>query len=332
MLHALAKCLHHSGILRLSRFWPNRHFFVLNFHRVTDAPSSFHDGLIEVSPRDFQAHLEWIGRRAEFVSECQVRNLARGGKPKILLTFDDGYHDSHDVIMPILERLGIPGIFFVTPGMLDNRILGPWDRIAFLVKKFTGKSFRFRGREFSLAQGARSVYLALGQWSLSGLPDRSEEFVSELATTLGVELPTVKQMSAELLTWDQVRRLRDRGFRIGGHGFSHHMLSTLTLDQQAEEIFQSKARLNQEGFKPVSFAFPFGSPETYSWETREAALAAGFEYVFSFSGIVPTIRRLDPTHIDRVAFKSSLAKYNLLLSLPRAHNLLQRIRDRRGYL
>lgn len=328
MIHTALECLHRSGIFRLVRLWPNRHFIVLNFHRVGDTPSEFHDGLIEVSSADFRKHLEWIGQRAEFISEDQIKALRPGGKPKVLLTFDDGYRDVYDVTVPILEKLSIPAIFFVASGMLDNRILGAWDRIAYLVKKYPEKRFQFRGRNFSLEEGTRAAYLELGEWSQASVPDRGEEFVSDLAATLGVAPPDPAKMSQELLTWEQVRSIRKKGFPIGGHGLTHHVLSSLTLDEQALEIAKSKARLHEEKIPARSFAIPFGSPESYSWETCEAAREAGFEFVFSFSGIAPRIKQLNPTLIDRVAFKSTLAKYNFVLSLPSFYNFYQKYRIR----
>lgn len=302
---------------------------VLNFHRVRDEPSDFHEGLIEVNSRVFREHLDWLRKRARFVHESELPDLRPGGQPKLMLTFDDGYSDVHDVIAPLLEELKIPAIFFVAPGMLDRRSLGGWDRIAYLVKKFPGKSFRFRGKEFSLERGTRNVYVTLGHWNQDALPDQSDEFVAELAAALGLPVPSVEAQSAELLTWDQVRDLERRGFTIGCHGFSHRVLSSLSLDDQNDEILLGRARLTAEGLKTRSFAYPYGDPYTYSWETRDFVRKAGFEFIFSFSGRAPRVRTLDRTQIDRVAFKSTLPKYNFMLAFPEAYNLVKRFRG--GY-
>ncbi len=327
MTNIILEFLHRSGTLRLARLLPSRHFIVLNFHRVRDEPTAFHDDLIEVNSRQFREHLEWLGRRTEFISEEKIAGLHPGGKPKMLITFDDGYADSHEVIAPILERAGIPAIFFIAPGVLDKRQLGAWDRIAYLVKKFKGKQFRFRGRDFIMARGPRTVYLELAKWSQSSLPDRGDEFVAELGATLEIPLATPEMMGRELVTWDQVRDLKRRGFSIGGHSYSHRVLSSLSLADQEEEMKLTRQRLEEEQIYPRSFAFPFGTPNTYSWETREAAKNAGFEFIFSFSGQIPRARNIDPIRIDRVPFKSSIAKYDFLVSLPGANNFLEKLRE-----
>jgi peptidoglycan/xylan/chitin deacetylase (PgdA/CDA1 family) len=306
---------------------PCRHFIVLNFHRIHDQPSEFHEGMIELSSMKFREHVEWLGRRVDFVGEADVATLRPGSRPKVLLTFDDGYSDAYDVIAPILEKNGVPATFFVSPGLIDHSILGAWDRIAYMVKKFRGKGFTFRGREFSMAQGAQPVYLALEEWCLSSLPDQGDEFVAELAQILGMEQPPASLQQRELVTWDQVRDLKRRGFAIGGHGSTHRVLSSLTFEEQEEEIRFSRGRLIEEGLDPISFAFPFGSPRTYSWETRELVTQAGFKLIFSFSGQAPKISRLDPTRIDRVAFKSSVAKYDFLLSWTSTYNFIHKFRQ-----
>lgn len=329
MTQAFFESLHRSGIPAAARLFPRRHFVVLNFHRVRDEASPFHDGMIEINSHQFREHLSWLARHVEFVGERQIAGLTPGGRTKMMLTFDDGYSDSHEVIAPILEELGIPATFFVAPGLIDHRVLGAWDRIAYLVKKVPSKNFRFRSQNYSLEYGTRAAYLALGEMSQGALPDRGDEFVNELALALGIAPPTTEEQSRELLTWHQIRDLSRRGFSIGCHGFSHRVLSSLPIEEQEDEITLARARLTAEGLTCQSFAYPFGRPETYSWETREAALRAGYKLIFSFSGQAPRIGHIDPTRIDRIAFKSSVAKYDFLVSFTGTHNFAQRLRAQR---
>jgi peptidoglycan/xylan/chitin deacetylase (PgdA/CDA1 family) len=326
---AILYFLHRSGFPAAARLFPRRHLVVLNFHRVREEASPFHEGMIEINPQRFREHLGWISKRVTFVGEKQILTLQPGKRTKMMLTFDDGYSESHEVIAPILEELGIPATFFVAPALIDRRVLGAWDRIAYLVKKVQAKRFQFRGHEFSLEKGTRNIYLQLGRMSQNSIPDQGDEFVNELALSLGISLPTAEEQSRELLTWNQIRDLERRGFSIGCHGFSHRVLSSLSREEQEDEILLARARLTAEGLSHFSFAYPFGSPKSYSWETRDAAIRAGYRLIFSFSGQAPKIRQIDPTQIDRVAFKSSIAKYDFLVSLPGAHNLAQKLRRSR---
>lgn len=58
----------------------------------------------------------------EELSEC-VKENKPFPKKTFLLSFDDGFKESHDTIAPILLQKGVPAIFFITPAFLDNKEL-----------------------------------------------------------------------------------------------------------------------------------------------------------------------------------------------------------------
>ncbi len=51
-----------------------------------------------------------------------------------MVTFDDGYRDNYDLAFPVLKRHGVPGVFFITTGFLDQRRVAWWDDISWMVK------------------------------------------------------------------------------------------------------------------------------------------------------------------------------------------------------
>ena len=66
---------------------------------------------------------------------------------------------------------------------------------------------------------------------------------------------------AGTMTWAQIRDLRDAGHDIGGHTQDHiNMIATDTsFDFKWDQTCDDRARLFEQGFNPVSFAFPFGA-------------------------------------------------------------------------
>lgn len=63
------------------------------------------------------------------------------------------------------------------------------------------------------------------------------------------------------LTWAQVTSLAGDGHEIGGHTVNHISMKdpNLTYEQKRAEVCNDRQRLIQQGFDPVSFAYPFGA-------------------------------------------------------------------------
>jgi peptidoglycan/xylan/chitin deacetylase (PgdA/CDA1 family) len=72
------------------------------------------------SPRHFEAHVSHLLRRGYRFSTAE--QLLLGGQPRrparatAVLTFDDGFADALEVVVPILRRYGLRATFYLNPG------------------------------------------------------------------------------------------------------------------------------------------------------------------------------------------------------------------------
>jgi len=85
----------------------------INFHNTAQANASA-----------FERQLEHCARHFSTVAEDDLdRYLATGDwhkpKPGMLFAFYEGYRNNHDVIVPLLDRYGLTGWFFVITGFID---------------------------------------------------------------------------------------------------------------------------------------------------------------------------------------------------------------------
>jgi peptidoglycan/xylan/chitin deacetylase (PgdA/CDA1 family) len=102
----------------------------------------------------------------------------------------------------------------------------------------------------------------LADWSRTGTNGRQEYRV-----LTDIELRRLAQ--GELIT-------------VGSHTMTHPTLSKLPPDRQAEEIIQSKKRLEKILGKAVtSFSYPYGSRSDYTEETVRSVKEAGYEFACS---------------------------------------------------
>jgi peptidoglycan/xylan/chitin deacetylase (PgdA/CDA1 family) len=96
------------------------------------------------------------------------------------------------------------------------------------------------------------------------------------------------------MTWDDLRRMRERGARVQAHGVSHAHLPTLPDDELEHELRESKRRVEEElGTACVDFAYPYGEHDE---RVREAVREVGYERAYGLheDGRDPyALRRVD---------------------------------------
>ena len=81
---------------------------------------------------------------------------------------------------------------------------------------------------------------------------------------------------------DDLLRLQDVGWEIGGHGHRHYVMSRLEPEQQREDVSVSRdciARLFER--PPTSFAYPFGGKGTFNEATMTALEATGIAVAYT---------------------------------------------------
>ncbi|MDO8837058.1 MAG: polysaccharide deacetylase family protein [Vicinamibacterales bacterium] len=83
-----------------------------------------------------------------------------------------------------------------------------------------------------------------------------------------------ESLAADLMGWDDLRRLQESGWEIGSHGHWHVHLDRHAPQAQRENVFLGRSAVERElGSVPVSFAYPYGFVTDVA---AEAVRDAGF--------------------------------------------------------
>ena len=96
---------------------------VLMYHEITSSPSG--SARLAVSPRSFAAQMAYLHEAAfSSVTAGQLAASLAGGTPLpnrvVVLTFDDGFADFHEVAFPILQKYGFTATLFMTTGWIRD--------------------------------------------------------------------------------------------------------------------------------------------------------------------------------------------------------------------
>ena len=302
----LARTLDATGVGRLLRRigpWPG--VLVLNYHRVAGPDTLLFDpDAVNATAHGFDAHLATLVRETEVIDPTSLRGaLGRRRGRRVMLTFDDGYRDNHDVVLPLLRRHGVTATFFLATGFLDRPRLPWWDEIAWMMRSHPAAAAREEIRRCGSTFGA-------------------ESYLDRLAESLGSGRAGPAHADGLWMTWEMVRALRDAGMTIGGHTVDHPWLARLTPAAQEAQVGQCAARLETElGLPMRTFSYPFGLPGSFDQVTRAALEHAAVELAFNFSGGIATRRGFDRLDVPRASVRLSTTPRRLraALTLPGRH-------------
>jgi peptidoglycan/xylan/chitin deacetylase (PgdA/CDA1 family) len=93
---------------------------VLLYHRVGDR-----GGEIELPATVFERQLEALAEREHIVTLDQV--LAGDPEGGVVVSFDDGYRDFSDTVLPLLVRYRVPAVLYLATGRIAGEGPGPDD-------------------------------------------------------------------------------------------------------------------------------------------------------------------------------------------------------------
>ncbi|MBC7396951.1 MAG: polysaccharide deacetylase family protein, partial [Bdellovibrionales bacterium] len=314
----------HSKAYRGLRHLEPRSLVIFNYHRIRSGSIEGHpfdEGVFGPTQETLWEHMNWLKRNTNLISEQDlidhVRNQRKLPKASVMVTFDDGYSDNAELALPVLKEHKIPAIFFISTHSIENRELGWWDTIAYMIKKTKYRQLILRGRTFDLNPPRRAVIHELQEWMRTLRADNTASLIQEISAACEVPLPGQEMCSGELMTWEQIAQAASAGITIGSHTHSHRVLSTLNLSEQFEEFRLSKQILEKKLGRPIlSVAYPVGGHEDCHLETGGLAEKCGYQLGFSFQTGANHLNNLSPFGIRRVSAEDTLPLTCAAVSLP----------------
>jgi peptidoglycan/xylan/chitin deacetylase (PgdA/CDA1 family) len=279
---------------------------VIGYHR---AANSEWDPLgLTVKPDNFEAQLDVLKKLRDVVTVGELALRHAGGESLeryAAVTFDDGYSDFADTVVPVIEAHAIPATVFVTTGCIDKNFW--WDEVTRLLAPNgqptpTLQIMQNGGRDPWLfsdldQSGKRATTAQFICHSMAcGNHDDIRSVIEQLRAWSGASGSA--QPDCGPMTSAQLRSVaRHPLVELGAHTVSHGCLALLERDAQQSEIGQSKAALETfRGSAVAVFSYPNGS---FSDTTRELVEEMGFRCACaSIEGAFN--RRTDPYRIPRI--------------------------------
>lgn len=219
--------------------------------------------VIRVSPENFEKFLIEHSKKEEFISIDEVpqriKNYKKGNKPFAVVTFDDGYDDNFVYAYPILKRLQIPFVIYVSVNLVNDH--HPIWNYPLIIERIIRKNDRLvlgNGETYicGTEEEKNSVFVRLKMLMFSW---SYEQMHNEFQLTFGPYL-TDDVFVVNTLTWEQIEQLsKDPLCTIGAHTMSHCRLMISDEKALSFEIGKSKEILEKKIGKPVlHMSYPYG--------------------------------------------------------------------------
>jgi len=274
-----------SRLLRAAARFARPRAVVLSYHSVVEEPERTANTIRISQPRaSFELQMSALAQRFNPVSIEQIAQFAAEGRPlpprSTAVTFDDGFADNHDVVLPILSRYGIPATFYIMVNAVETGTPPWYVRVNYAFCSTTVPRWKHpgNGRTFELDNADRRKVALNTAWDLGAARAGAaqEELVRQIEESLQVE--PLDARSRLMLNWDQVRALNAAGHIIGGHTLSHPNLAHVTEGEARLEIWGCKKRLEEKLGKPIrhfSYPHPALNPH-WTPQTLQITREAGF--------------------------------------------------------
>jgi len=271
-----------SGLHRAARAATRGAGVILTFHRVRpEGPATGYapNRALEITPRFLEVALDVVAREGfELVSvdEARRRIIEGEGAPFAALTFDDGYRDTLEAALPVLERRDAPFAVYCATGFIERTARLWWLELEEAIRRLETVDIG-SARLAARTPTEKSAAFDRVYWLLRARPEAELlETVGELARRAGVDGEALSD--GLFMDWSEVVTLsRHPQATIGAHSVTHRRLAQWSLAETRAEMADSKGALEARlGIEVRDFAYPVGDRTSAGPREFDLARELGF--------------------------------------------------------
>ena len=259
--------------LRLRRISGAKALIVLNLHRVAPPDGSAFPAL---APHLFDELLSYVTRHFSMTSFAQVEEPQP--RPRLILSFDDGYRDFLEYAMPLLDKYGVRANQNVVLACVESGL----PPLQVLVADFLGRApeelvARIEVPGFDM-RDPRRCWPRLDAY----LRDRPQAERQPIADMLIPQMMAWQEFRpTPMLNRAQVAEAASR-HDIGGHSFDHASMAFETYGYLRQDVGRCGRWIQDATGRPMRiYAFPNGSIRAGQ---PEQVRALGVEHVLLAGG------------------------------------------------
>lgn len=257
---------------KVCRYFHDDRYMVLMYHGVVEDGAACAEGdWLQVTESEFKAQMAELKLNYHVVSFKDIVNNTvdkTNKKPKVVITFDDGYANNYKVAYPILKSYKLPATIFLVTDVIGTDKLFWYDRLFTTLKKIMPlDEVVDKIEDFKCCH-----------------PHIVDEKVDDYLTELGLPLtpdPDVKHCYG-VLNMDQITEMADSTLiNFGSHTHQHELLTLMTNREVKATLTESFDILESIPNNVPVFCYPNGY---YKDADLHACADAGYKLAVKASG------------------------------------------------
>lgn len=231
----------------------------------------------ELSQDNFEQTLLWFKSRYDIVSMQEIREHIYNGRTlsnSCVLTVDDGWRSTYDVIFPVMKKHNLPFTIFVSPHVME-----------------TGMNFWYYTMKFCNQEELKDMVIKRGFFAENVRKHPCELIFKEMQIDLVYDVLNEYLMKHPeisiprgFMNTQEVLELQKSGLvEVGAHTMIHPILKAESYERANSEIVDSVTQLSSILESQVkSFAYPNGIDGVdYDCRDEQLVKAAGVDLAFS---------------------------------------------------
>ena len=264
---------------KVLREWSSSDLLVLTYHKVGPVEAG-----APITAEEFSQQIDWLMDRCEVMAPANVSAYLSGdyrgsGRPRVLISFDDGHRCLAEVICPILRERGVRAIAFLATEPISEGGFVWTDEIRYRL----------------VAAECDTLTLPFVGQLVLGLPKQRHIVANHIVTELKVRPNDDRRAFLEVLreavpltpevppmiSWQEAAEMEDV-FTWGAHTHSHPILSQVAPSVARREILLSREKIREmTGQHTDLFAYPNGSRGDFTETTKRILKDEGFAGAFT---------------------------------------------------